>query len=117
MRGPAVLFLLAAAPALAQGNDPAAINGCWVVDPGTPAASVVLTVGFDLDAGGRVIDGTMRLIRAEGGSPAAVEAAFAAARRAVIRCQGPAGYDLPGLAALAPFPVELTFDPTAEGGP
>jgi hypothetical protein len=89
-----------------------AIRACWLVEPGSEAARVTVTVGFDLDREGRVVDAQVRLLHAQDGPAEGVVPAFQAAQRAVLRCQGAGGYDLP----LAQYglwrQVELTFDPT-----
>ena len=67
---------------------------CWVLDAGSPAARVSVTVGFEIDSSGRVLSSGVRLLSADGGTGTAVETAFQAARRAVLRCQGE-GYLFP----------------------
>ena len=87
-----------------------AVSRSWVVDPGSQAAQATVTVGFELDEQGRVLGNSVRLVAASGGTEAAREAAYQAARRAVLR----------GLADGVPLPaekrdqwreVELTFNP------
>lgn len=87
-----------------------AVSNCWVVDVGSQAANVVVTVAFSLDQDGKVIGGSLKMIRAEGGDDNAVSSAFGAARRAVLRCQN-AGYDLPREKYAQWRDVELTFNP------
>ena len=87
-----------------------AVSRCWVVDVGSEAASVTVTVGFDMTRQGKV-NGDVRMISASGGSPAATKAAFEAARRAVLRC-GVKGYDLPAEKYGQWKSVEITFDPS-----
>ena len=71
------------------------MSGCWNVDGGSEAASVTVTVAFELDREGRVA-GPVRLVEASEGSAQAQEAAFQAARRAIVRCDTQNdGYDLP----------------------
>lgn len=88
-----------------------AVSGCWAVDPGSEAASVVITVGFELDRDGRVI-GDVRLLNAQGGTGSAAEVAFQAARRAILRCQSQTGYQLPDDKYEQWREVEMTFDPS-----
>lgn len=88
-----------------------AVQGCWSVDIGSEASRVIVTVGFNLDRDGRVV-GDVRLIGAGGGSGAIVDAAFAAARRAVLRCQSSTGYQLPDDKYDQWDDVEMTFDPS-----
>ncbi len=70
------------------------VQDCWVVDVGSPAANITVTVGFDMDPTGRVVSSSVRLLSSEGGSGSDVDVAFQAARRAILRCQGD-GYSLP----------------------
>lgn len=70
------------------------VQDCWVVDVGSKAANVTVTVGFDMDPSGRVVGSSIALLDSSGGSDSAVETAFQSARRAILRCQGD-GYDLP----------------------
>ncbi|MBS1300852.1 hypothetical protein [Loktanella sp. SALINAS62] len=88
-----------------------AVNACWNVDPGSQAAMVTMTVAFDLDQGGRV-QGDVRQVGAMGGDANATEIAFQAARRAILRCQGQGGYDLPAEKYDQWKEVEITFDPS-----
>lgn len=75
-----------------------------------PADGVVaVTVGFGLDAQGRV-EGDVLLVAPALVTPS-VAAAFEAARRAVLRCQGE-GYPLPAAAYDSWAQVEMTFDPS-----
>ena len=57
------------------------------------------------------VDGDVRLIGAEGGDGAAQQAAFQAARRAILRCQSD-GYPLPADKYDQWREVEMTFDPS-----
>lgn len=89
-----------------------AVSGCWAVDPGSAAARVVVTVGFELDRDGRVI-GDVRLVNAQGDDAGgAAEVAFQAARRAILRCQSQSGYQLPDDKYEQWRQVEMTFDPS-----
>ncbi|MBL4810825.1 MAG: hypothetical protein JKX69_00345 [Rhodobacteraceae bacterium] len=90
-----------------------AVQRCWLVDTGSAAARV--TVGFELTPEGRVVANDVQLLRGSGGNDAAIGAAFAAARRAVLRCQSQSGYDLPADSFAHWRNVELTFDPQAMG--
>jgi hypothetical protein len=58
-----------------------------------------------------VVDGSLNLISAEGGSGRAVETAFQAARRAVLRCEQ-GGYDLPEEKYEHWQRIEMVFDPS-----
>ena len=88
-----------------------AVNRCWNVDPGSVAARVTLEVGFGLDQAGKVI-GDVRQISATGGDTIAVNTAFQAARRAILRCQAPNGYQLPAEKYGQWNYVIITFDPS-----
>lgn len=88
-----------------------AVNKCWNVDPGSQAARVTMTVGFDLDQNGKV-SGDVRQVAASGGDDGATRVAFDAARRAILRCQGSGGYDLPAEKYSEWREVEITFDPS-----
>ncbi|SEN37701.1 Cell division and transport-associated protein TolA [Loktanella fryxellensis] len=89
-----------------------AVNACWNVDPGSQAARVTMTVGFTLDQGGRVTNSEVRQVAASGGDDASTQIAFDAARRAILRCQGQNGYDLPADKYSEWQEVEITFDPS-----
>ncbi len=86
-----------------------AVQECWVVDVGSQAANVTVTVGFSLDQSGKVT-GDISLISAEGGEGPAVNTAFAAARRAILRCQK-GGFPLPRDKYDHWRDVEMTFNP------
>lgn len=88
-----------------------AVNRCWNVDPGSQAARVQMTVGFTLDQSGKVT-GDVRQVAASGGDDAATKIAYDAARRAILRCQGTDGYDLPADKYSEWQEVEITFDPS-----
>lgn len=71
------------------------IQKCWNVGAlGTDALAVSVVVGFRLEQDAKPIIGSINLISASGGSGSAVDRAYEAARRAIIRC-GANGYDLP----------------------
>ena len=88
-----------------------AVNACWNVDPGSQAARVTMSVAFSLDRDGRV-QGEVRQVGATGGDAGATEIAFQAARRAILRCQGQGGYNLPAEKYEQWREVEITFDPS-----
>jgi flagellar motor protein MotB len=85
-----------------------AAANCWVLDVGSTAAQVSITVQFEVDESGSVLASSFRLLSADGGTGAAVDTAFQAARRAVLRCQGE-GY-LPPNGLAEEQTVELAFD-------
>lgn len=85
------------------------LRDCWNVDVGSEAAQVTVTLAFNLNPDGRVA-GDVRLVRHDGTTPEAAEAAYQSARRAVLRCQG-AGFLLPAEDYEQWRHVELTFNP------
>ncbi|MDC0738781.1 hypothetical protein N6L24_10855 [Cognatishimia sp. SS12] len=86
------------------------VQECWVVDVGSQAANVTVTIAMSLDRAGQVVSGSLRQIAAEGGDEAATRAAFDAARRAILRCQR-GGYNLPIEKYDHWREVEMTFNP------
>lgn len=82
------------------------VGSCWVVSPDIKAS---VTVGFELDREGRVMASTLRLLSSSSEDPVETEAAFVAARRAVLRCQGD-GYVLPPDKYEEWRDMELLFD-------
>lgn len=100
-------------PPLTQGEKDAlriSVQECWVVDVGSQAANVTVTVAMSLDRTGKVQSGSLRMLSAEGGSENAARAAFDAARRAILRCQR-SGYNLPIEKYDHWRDVEMTFNP------
>ena len=109
----------AAAPAIAAGPPMTgaerdsfriAVNRCWNVDPGSVAARVTVEVAFNLDREGKVQGGDVRLLSSQGDS-GAVDTAFNAARRAILRCQS-GGYQMPADKYDQWQEVVITFDPS-----
>lgn len=100
-------------PPLTQGEKDAlriSVQECWVVDVGSQAANVTVTVAMSLDREGKVQSGSLRMLSAEGGNENAARAAFDAARRAILRCQR-GGYNLPIEKYDHWRDVEMTFNP------
>lgn len=87
-----------------------AVQDCWQVDVGSEAANVTVVVGMDMEPDGRVVTSSLRLIESSGGSGSAVEAAYSAARRAVLIC-GSNGYDLPADKYDHWREIEMVFNP------
>jgi hypothetical protein len=88
------------------------VQDCWVVDVGSQAANVTVTLSMQMDRNGHVVASSLRLLSSSGGSGAAVETAFQAARRAVLRCdQMKGGYDLPIEKYDRWKEIEMTFNP------
>lgn len=80
------------APDLYQPDDPELtqiilkqIRRCWVVDPASSAAKVVLSLAFSLDANSEIIEAPS-LLYVNGENAAAQSIAFDSARRAILRC-------------------------------
>ncbi len=99
-------------PPLTRGEKDAlrvSVQKCWVVDVGSQAANVTVTVGFAMDLDGKVA-GAITLLSSENGTGKAVETAFQAARRAVLRCQK-GGYKLPTDKYDHWREIEITFNP------
>lgn len=87
-----------------------AVNRCWNVDPGSVAARVTVEVAFNLDRDGAVQGNNVRLLSSQGDA-SAVDTAFNAARRAILRCQS-GGYQLPADKYDQWQEVVITFDPS-----
>ena len=102
------------APQLSSGERDGlrvAVRECWNVGAlSTDALAVTVTVAVSMQPDGRPDAGSIRLADAEGGSGAAVERAFDAARRAIIRC-GQDGYDLPSDQYDQWRDIEMVFNP------
>ncbi|MBT54206.1 MAG: cell envelope biogenesis protein TolA [Mameliella sp.] len=88
-----------------------AVQACWVVDVGSEAANITVTVGFEMEQDGRVVQSSLKMLNASQGSAAAVQTAFQVARRAVLRCQGAEGYALPAEKYDQWREIEMTFNP------
>jgi hypothetical protein len=105
---------VASGPAMTEGEMGdlrRAVSGCWIVDVGSEASTVTVTIAFEMGQDRRVA-GDVRLVSASGGSPGAQDAAFQAARRAVLRCQSE-GYPLPPDKFDTWRSMEMTFDPSS----
>jgi hypothetical protein len=100
-------------PPMTQGETDAfriSVQKCWVVDVGSEAANVTVTVAMSLDRDGMVDGGSLKLISSTGGSDRAANTAFNAARRAILRCQKD-GYKLPVDKYDHWRDIEITFNP------
>ena len=86
------------------------VQKCWVVDVGSQAANVIVTVSVSMNPDGTVIANSLRLKNSQGGSEGSIEAAFQAARRAILRCQKKS-YNLPEEKYDHWREIEFTFDP------
>lgn len=97
-----------------QDNLRRAMEQCWVLDNGSPAASVVIVLGMQMERDGSVISNSIRQLSATGGDSSAQNIAFETARRAVLRwstgrCGG--GYKLPSDMYDSWRNLELVFNP------
>ena len=92
-----------------------AIEKCWVVDVGSPAAGVTVVLGMQMTPNGKVKPGSLRLISSTGGTVAAAKIAFQAARRAILRCQK-GGYNLPEEKFAYWKEFEMAFNPRQSSG-
>lgn len=86
------------------------VQQCWVVDVGSEAANITVTVGMSLDRDGRVEGDSITLLGASEGSQTAVDIAFQSARRAILRCQKD-GYELPIDKYDQWRDIEMVFNP------
>lgn len=100
-------------PPLSQGEQDAfrvAVERCWNVDPGSPAASVTVVVGMRMTRDAKPDTASIDLVGAQGGDDGAVRTAYEAARRAILRC-GVDGFPLPPDKYQRWAQVEMTFNP------
>ena len=88
----------------------AVIYPCWNVDPGARWAQTTVTVAMDMTQDGKVVASSLRMIASEGGDASTANAAFGAARRAILLCQKD-GYQLPPEKYGQWQEVEMTFNP------
>lgn len=87
-----------------------AINKCWVTSTlSTEAMNTTVTIRVELSEAGKPL--SIEMTDFEGGSAAAADRAFEAGRRAVMRCAGPNGYDLPAEKYGQWNVLNLIFDP------
>ena len=92
-------------------NLQAAIEACWLRDPGSLAEDVKLTVLMALDRNGRVNPNSIQVIEISGGDENAQKVAFRRAKIAIISC-GKNGYKLPPNKYERWREIEVVFDPT-----
>ncbi|WP_231701074.1 hypothetical protein [Aliiruegeria sabulilitoris] len=101
-------------PPLSAGEKDAlrlGVQRCWNVGSlSTDALRTTITVYFEMDQNARPVSGTIRMLDSVGGSAAAANQAFEAARRAIIRC-GVSGYGLPPEKYDQWREVEVVFNP------
>lgn len=88
-----------------------AVSRCWNVGSlSTEALNTTVVVAVEMMEDGKPIAGSIRLLTSSGGSQAAAQQAFLAARRAIIRC-GAGGFDLPADKYGQWREIEMTFNP------
>ncbi len=88
------------------------VSRCWATGAvSTGVQNTIIEIAFDMTPDGGPVSGSVRLVGFSGGSAADADAAFQAARRALLRCSG-AGYDLPREQYDQWQRVILTVDPT-----
>lgn len=101
-------------PPLTSGEKDAlrvAVQQCWNVGSlSTEALGTTVVVAVSMFEDGRPDGGTIRMLDFSGGSSGAADQAFAAARRAIIRC-GASGFDLPVEKYGQWRDIEMTFNP------
>jgi hypothetical protein len=87
-----------------------AINRCWVTSTlSTEAMNTTVTLRVLMSEDGKPT--SIEMTNFEGGSRQAADRAFEAGRRAVIRCAGSEGYDLPPEKYGQWQVLNLIFDP------
>jgi hypothetical protein len=92
-------------------NLQAAIQACWLRDPGSLAEDVKLTIFMSLDRNGRVNPNSIQVVEISGGDEDAQKVAFRRAKIAIISC-GKNGYKLPPNKYERWREIEVVFDPT-----
>ncbi len=87
------------------------VSKCWNVGSLSSAAlATTVVVAVTMTEDGKPVVSSIRLIGSSGGSDASASQAFAAARRAIIRCGGK-GYGLPVEKYGQWRDIEMTFNP------
>lgn len=89
------------------------IGTCWNTGTlSTGAQNTIIEMAFEMTPDGRPVSGSVQLESFTGGSASDADAAFQTARRALLRCAGDSGYDLPRDQYAQWQRVVLTVDPT-----
>lgn len=88
------------------------VSNCWLIDPGSSAANVKVTIAMEMQLDGKVVESSIKMIRSEGGNQSDAKMAFQLARRALLKCQR-GGYELPKEKYELWRNIEITFDPSA----
>ena len=103
-----------AGPPLTDGERDAlrlSVQRCWNVGAlSTEAMGVTVTVAFSMNPDATPEAGSLRMAGATGGSDAAAQQAYDAARRAILRC-GADGFDLPREKYEQWRDIEMVFNP------
>ena len=87
------------------------VEECWNVGLlSLDAQQAIVTIGFEMTPDARPIEGSIRLVDAEGGSAAGQQQAYRTGRQAIIEC-GSDGYGLPSALYDQWREVEITFNP------
>lgn len=90
------------------------VGNCWNTGTlSTGAQSTIIDMVFDMTPDGRPVTASIQLDGFSGGNADDAQAAFDTARRALLRCSGDTGYDLPRDQYEQWQRVILTVDPTA----
>lgn len=100
-------------PPMSSGEKDAlriAVQACWNVDPGARWAQTTVTIAMNMTQDGKVVSSSLRMIASEGGDASTADAAFGAARRAILLCQKD-GYPLPAEKYGQWQEIEMTFNP------
>lgn len=101
-------------PPLTRGEKDAlvvSVSRCWNVGAlSSDALRTTVVVGVEISRDGTPISASIRLVESSGGAGRAVEQAFEAGRRAIIRC-GASGFDLPAEKYDRWRLIEMVFDP------
>ena len=92
-------------------NLQAAIQACWLRDPGSLAEDVKLTILMSLDRNGRVDPTSIHVVEISGGDEDAQNVAVRRAKIAIISC-GKNGCKLPPNKYERWREIEVVFDPT-----
>ncbi len=88
-----------------------AVQQCWNIGSlSSEAMRTTVTLSVEMEQDGRPVIASIRMIDAQGGSDAAAQQAYEAARRAIIRC-GARGFDLPVEKYAQWRDIEMTFNP------
>ncbi len=100
-------------PPMSSGEKDAlrlAVQNCWNVDPAARWAQTTVTIAMDMTQDGRVVASSLRMVGSEGGDASTANAAFGAARRAILLCEK-GGYPLPAEKYGQWQQIEMTFNP------